>query len=194
MHIKSPPRPDDTDPVDVVTKSDVEKLYRAYAARVRAYFRRHGATEQTAEDLTQETFYKVFANIARFRGQGHPAAWLWKIARNTLLDAARTQPKTELAWSEDGDAETGIADPDAEPDETAEAHNLRDCVRRGFRRLEAEQPERAACLRWVVNDGLSMEQIAHLIDRSIGATREYLSQCRKKLRDYLIHCREFVGT
>jgi hypothetical protein len=36
-----------------------------------------------------------------------------------------------------------------------------------------------------VEDGLTTEDIAHLLDRTPGATREFVSQCRKRARLYL---------
>ena len=43
----------------------------------------------------------------------------------------------------------------------------------------------ANVLAWVVEDGLSMDDIAGLLDRTPGATREFVSQCRKRARIHL---------
>ena len=40
-------------------------------------------------------------------------------------------------------------------------------------------------MAWVVEDGLSIEDIAQLLERTPGATREFVSQCRKRARVYL---------
>ena len=39
-------------------------------------------------------------------------------------------------------------------------------------------------IRWIAEDDLDHEQIAGLLQRTPGATREYISQCRKKARHY----------
>lgn len=172
--------------------TDVSRWYREFAPRVRGYFRRHGARDDQAEDLVQETFHKVFLKAAQLRTRDCPAAWLWTIARNTLIDSTRAAHRNEQVWSEDGEREAVVADSAPEPDESLTGHDLRDCVRRGFKRLEREHPQRAACLRWAITDGLSMDQLAQVLGRTAGATREYLSQCRRKLREYLSHCREYM--
>ena len=40
-------------------------------------------------------------------------------------------------------------------------------------------------MTWIVEDGLSNDDIAQLLDRTPGATREFISQCRKRARVYL---------
>ena len=40
-------------------------------------------------------------------------------------------------------------------------------------------------MTWIVEDGLTNEQISELLDRTPGATREFISQCRKRARFYL---------
>jgi hypothetical protein len=47
-------------------------------------------------------------------------------------------------------------------------------------------------LPWLVTDHLSIREIAGILERSEGATREYLSQCRKKLEPFLQVCRELL--
>jgi DNA-directed RNA polymerase specialized sigma24 family protein len=40
-------------------------------------------------------------------------------------------------------------------------------------------------MTWIVEDGLSNDDIAELLNRTPGATREFISQCRKRARHYL---------
>ena len=48
--------------------------------------------------------------------------------------------------------------------------------------------EAGQAIVWAAVDGLKSTQIAELIGRSAGATREFLSQTRKRLREYLEPC------
>ena len=52
-------------------------------------------------------------------------------------------------------------------------------------RFEEAAPSHAAVISWIAADGLSHEEIAQLLDRSPGATREFISQCRKRARVHL---------
>lgn len=59
-----------------------ERVYQFHLFRIRQ--------DQDAEDLTSETFTKVFQKIDTFREDGAPfSAWLFTIARNTLIDFTR---------------------------------------------------------------------------------------------------------
>ncbi len=42
-----------------------------------------------AEDVMQDTFIKVFQNSNLYSEQGSPKAWLYRIAKNTLIDFQR---------------------------------------------------------------------------------------------------------
>jgi hypothetical protein len=41
-------------------------------------------------------------------------------------------------------------------------------------------------------EGESIEEIGNRIGRTIAATKEYLSQCKKKLLPFISHCRELL--
>jgi RNA polymerase sigma factor (sigma-70 family) len=76
-----------------------------------------------------------------------------------------------------------------EPDIPAGA--LDQCVQEGLKAFAAEYPERQLCL-FLQMEGASVDEIAAQIGRKPGATREFLSQCRKKLEPFVTHCRELI--
>ena len=65
---------------------DVADLYRQYNALVQRMHYRMTGNQQTAEDLTQDTFIKVIRNIHVYDGRVPFIAWLNRIARNTAID------------------------------------------------------------------------------------------------------------
>jgi len=67
-----------------------------------------------------------------------------------------------------------------------------ECFQRCWTRFEAESPTHAAVISWITQDGLTNEEISRLLDRSPGATREFISQCRKRARSYLAEWYELV--
>ncbi len=72
-------------------------LYRRYFPRVYAYMAYRVGRAQDAEDLTAEVFMKVARGFAGFedRGAGAFAAWLFRIAHNTVMQFHR-QPHNPL--------------------------------------------------------------------------------------------------
>ena len=58
------------------------------------------------------------------------------------------------------------------------------CVRRAWRAFAADHPERAEALERAVLEEWNTAELAAFLNRSAGATREYVSQCRKVWRGY----------
>lgn len=76
------------------------KLYELYQPKVKKYFLSRTGDVKRAEDLTSQTFEKALIGLDSFQWQGIPfAAWLFRIAKNTLYDAFRSEkakPKVSL--------------------------------------------------------------------------------------------------
>lgn len=76
-----------------------------------------------------------------------------------------------------------------EPDTPVGA--LDNCVQEGLKAFGAQYPERQMCL-FLQMEGATVDEIAAQIGRKPGATREFLSQCRKKLEPFVSRCRELI--
>jgi RNA polymerase sigma-70 factor (ECF subfamily) len=65
------------------------ELLKIYYADIFAYLRRLCGSKQDAEDLTQQTFLKVWSSLDGFKGRSKFSTWLHKIAYNTYIDWQR---------------------------------------------------------------------------------------------------------
>ena len=151
-------------------------LYRRYVHDLYRYLYHRVGNQQVAEDLTASTFGKALAGIGRYHEQGSFPAWLFSIARHTLLDYQR-----QLRPSVDVTAVAGaLADPAASPESqllrAEEARVLRDLVHQ----LPADQQE-AVMLRYF--GGLATADIAVLLHRREGAVRALLHRAITALRE-----------
>ncbi|MBI4454442.1 MAG: sigma-70 family RNA polymerase sigma factor [Acidobacteria bacterium] len=73
-------------------------LYDLYSKPVYNFIFRLIGTIEDAEDLTQETFLKVFNEIAKLRDPGQFKYWLYRIARNEVYQRIRRfKRKTEVS-------------------------------------------------------------------------------------------------
>lgn len=149
--------------------------------------------EHDARDVMQETFLRVWRHCASFRGDSELLAWVRGIMRRAIVDHFRAIRPEEALEDDDGELSPAAAEQVARlsmesgdrPDAWLSAKQRERCYREGFARFEAAFPLHAAVMRWVVEDGLTNEQIAALLRRTPGATREFVSQCRKKARLHL---------
>lgn len=153
-----------------------------------------------AEDIVQDAMIKVWQRCDSFRGEGHPVAWVRQIVRRTLLDALRAAPPEEPLQQEDGtltsNAATAVAalsERIPRPEDLRDKRMAQAAYQQGWARFAQAHPEHAAVLRWVVEDGMELTDLAALLGRTSGATREYVSQCRKKARPFLEEWRSLVS-
>jgi len=145
-----------------------------------------------ARDLVQDTFLKVWQRCATFRGDSELLPWIKSILRNAAIERLR-QPLREVPLDEGDDmsaeVQQRIAELSCEQTATPETQALRrQLVERfdsGWGRFRENDPVHANVLAWLVEDGLSIDEIARLLGRTPGATREFLSQCRKRARVHL---------
>jgi RNA polymerase sigma-70 factor, ECF subfamily len=71
------------------------ELYERFSPEIYRYLLRHlDGRREAAEDLTAEVFVKVLERLDRYQFRGLPfSAWLYRIARNHMIDHLRARPK-----------------------------------------------------------------------------------------------------
>ena len=94
---------------------DFEEIYQTYFADVYRYALALSRDAHTAEEVTQETFFRALASIDQFRGDCQLRVWLCQIARNQYLSLCRERKHRGELDREPGDdgIESGFADRDA---------------------------------------------------------------------------------
>ncbi|HML37150.1 MAG TPA: RNA polymerase sigma factor [Bacillota bacterium] len=70
-------------------KERFREIYENYQSAVYGYLFYMTHDEQTAQDLSQETFLKIYLGLKRIREDSNLKAWCMTIARNTFLSYAR---------------------------------------------------------------------------------------------------------
>ena len=146
-------------------------VYRYIASRV------HRPSD--AEDLTQLVFVKALEALPRYQSRGIPfGGWLFRLARNTVIDHSRTRHDHI-----DRDTASGQAGSDAGPDEVTVARLEMDEVAVALAALTDEQRE-AIALRFFA--GLSAREAAEVMGKQEGTIRglqfRAIAALRRQLR------------
>jgi len=147
---------------------------------------------ELARDLVQDTFIKVWMRCATFKGESELLPWIRSILRHGLLDRLRRPDREILLDSEheqSDEMQRQIAELSAQsvpqPEDETRRAELDACFRRCWQRFESAAPAHALIIAWIVEDGLTHQEIAEMLGRTPGATREFISQCRKRARVHL---------
>lgn len=83
-------------PVDEQLARRVAELFEQHRSAVFAYLARLTASAEMAEELTQETFLKVFAARDRLSEVANERAWIFRVATNACFSALRRRRR--FAW------------------------------------------------------------------------------------------------
>lgn len=153
-------------------------LYEAFAPRLYrfALFRVRDAAD--AEDLVQRVFVKMIEALPRYEQRGIPfAAWVFRTARNAVIDVERTRrPTHQLEDAGDRPGE------DPGPDELAEQSWERETLLAAIRELTREQQD---VISYRFFGGLSPREIGVLMGRREGTIRALQFRAIDALRRHL---------
>ncbi len=99
----------------------MEQLYREYSDRVYSYIWMLVRHKQTAEDLTQETFYRAYKGYDNFNQQSTIPTWLLKIARNITYDYFRRKKVIQFfSFEKEHDHDTEEVSPESHAEKNEE--------------------------------------------------------------------------
>jgi RNA polymerase sigma-70 factor (ECF subfamily) len=139
------------------------ELYDACFDRVYRFIFFRVTDVQAAEDLTSQVFLKAWEKLGRYRPQGPFVAWLYAIARNTVIDNYRTRKQTVSL-----DEATPIAAQDAKLDDHMEFQFEVQSLQAAMQYLTQDQQE-VITLKFMAD--YDTTQIAKHMGRSEGAVR-----------------------
>jgi RNA polymerase sigma-70 factor (ECF subfamily) len=160
-----------------------DEIVREHSARVYRLAYRLTGNRQDAEDLTQETFLRVFRSLSGYT-PGTFEGWLHRITTNLFLDSVRRAKRVRMDAM--GDDAASVVDDDAlsRPERGFEHAHLDNDVQAA---LDALRPEYRAAVVLCDIEGLSYEEIAVTLGVKLGTVRSRIHRARAQLRRELAH-------
>ena len=150
-------------------------FYDAHVDRVYAFIARRVEHRQAAEDLTSTVFLKALESVTSYRG-GSAVAWVFRIARNTVIDHYRTR-----RVHADLEAVPQLAGDD-NPARTAEQRLELERVQRALDTLTPDQRDLLTLRLW---EDLSYADIAALLGKTEAGCKMAASRALAALRRLL---------
>ncbi len=150
-----------------------ETLFRQFQSAVYGWIIRIVRDSGVAEDLTVETFWRIYRAHARFHPEGNFGAWARRIATNVALDHLKTA-RREVALPDDLAA-------GAKPDPVVH-REVHERIERAFRQLPARL-QAAAALALI--EERPYQEIAEALGTSVGAVKSRVFRAVRLLRKKL---------
>jgi RNA polymerase sigma-70 factor (ECF subfamily) len=136
---------------------------------------------QDAEDLTQETFIRVFRSLSNYQ-PGTFEGWLHRITTNLFLDMVRRRQRIRFeALPEDTERLRGT---EPSPEQVYSDTHLDPEIQAA---LDALPPEFRVAVVLCDIEGLSYEEIAATLGIKLGTVRSRIHRGRVQLRAALAH-------
>lgn len=161
--------------------SCMSTAWRAHEREILAFLSHRLPDRDAAEDVLQDIFVKAIRAGQGFCVLENPRAWLFQVARTTVIDRFRTTHLHEELTPEVINCTAGAADA-APPVAT-----LAGCIARA---LDALQPTDAAILRACDLNGETQAAYARRHGQSLAAVKSRLLRARQRLRERLVEACE----
>ncbi len=159
--------------------TDFAELVRRYEDRIYNLCRYLVRDPRDAQDAAQDVFLKAYRGLKDFRPDSSLYTWIYRIAVNTSLDyrrRSRREASREAALSDDLPSAQPL------PDQVYESKEITEAIQAALPRLR-EKLRAPIVLREI--EGLSYEEIAKVLDLSVGTVKSRISRARDELRNLL---------
>jgi RNA polymerase sigma-70 factor (ECF subfamily) len=150
----------------------ITRLYEEYSDRIYRYALWQVGDPAIAEDITAEVFVRAFRHHEQLAEGSYQQAWLYRVAKNLIIDQARRKQPVPLDDTEPQPAATNVA-AEAQAQDEAEA----------LRKLVGELPpdmRSVVTLRFF--EHLAVQEVARILDKTPANVRVLQYRALKLLK------------
>lgn len=159
-----------------------EELFKLFYGKMLSVCLRYVGDRDTAQEILQEGFIKIFEKMGAFDYKGSFEGWIRRIVANTAIDAIRKAKKDPYLSDNDNDFKLGAEDL------MVERENLETIDLKAEVALEAVQklsPAYRAVFNLYVLEDYSHKEISEILGISEGTSKSNLAKARMNLQKIL---------
>jgi RNA polymerase sigma-70 factor (ECF subfamily) len=162
-----------------------EEIVLRYQAHIYSFIMSIVRNPDTASDITQELFIKVFKNLHKYNEENKLKNWMFALSRNLTMDYFRKNNKKIISLENQHIDEQSILDTlsDNSPKhlETAIENSTKEAINYALSQLPVEERELIA-----LKDSFTFQEIAQMQNKPIGTLLSKFNRSLKKLRKILL--------
>ncbi len=184
-------------------KEAFEQLYDKYDKLVRYRISFYIYDKAYISDLSQEVWEKIFKNASQYKkdkkNDGCAKAWVCQIAKYRCIDYLRRKKEgffgsddlVEIVdeVNKDQDNSSGSVT-ELETMNFEKSIEVDDCVTKGTDKFSIRFPACYRLIKIIAFDNLTIKELAELLGKKEGATRQQVSYCKKNFWKFIEHCLE----
>lgn len=173
------------DPLEALQAGDpapFEDFVRRFAPRLLGWFERSGAHRAEAEDLTQESFLRMYQRIHTYVPQGRPEAWALRIARNAWIDRRRRDGARPWRSGDTQEMSPLVADDQQGPVEVAAEREETEALQAALATLPEGQRE---AFELGVLQGLVYAEVSEVLGIPVGTVKSRIFHAVRRLQGLL---------
>lgn len=159
-----------------------ERLFQLYYGKLIVVTLRYISDRDTAEEVLQNGFIKIFEKLDSYDFKGSFDGWVRRIIANTAIDHIRRSKKDPLLSDSDTDFVNDAEDP------MVEMENLESLTLRGEKAMEAVQqlsPAYRTVFNMFVIENFSHKEIAEKLGITEGTSKSNLAKAKMNLKAIL---------
>lgn len=153
-------------------------LVLQYQEFLYTHVRRLVKTHENANDVTQNTFIKIYRNIHKFKGESKLYTWIYRIATNEALTFLRQQKRAFTAI----DISTNPLAEQLTADTVINSKDIQQLLQNAVETLPEKQ-RLVFVMRYF--DDLSYQSISEILDISTGGLKASYHHAAKKIEAYI---------
>jgi RNA polymerase sigma-70 factor, ECF subfamily len=167
-----------------------DELVEKYQGPLIGFFFRNCRDSQRSEDLSQETLLRVYNQAWDYLPQGRFRGWMYRVARNLLIDSIRRQSHDALIKAYTGkqadeeDSLNRLACEVISPEENANIKELALIVDELLGTIPEDQRLTFTLHHY---SELTLNEVAEVMDTNLATAKSRLRLAREKLREKLKH-------
>ncbi len=161
---------------------EFEVLYKEYYQRVYAFLYRLCDHADTAEELTQETFYQAFTSMHRYQGNSEVFTWLASIAKHTYYKHLKKHRQDLQSTNLDAVTELVCENEDANPELALQKKDIAETIR-GIIGQMPEKYREAVILR--IYADLPFSQVAKAMNITESSAKVLYFRAKKMVLEAL---------
>ncbi len=168
----------------------LEELFKRFSRPLYQFIYRHLPNEETASDLVQETFLRIFRHRKDYRPTSRFSYWIYRIAKNLCVDEKRRY------WNRNVSSASIVTSQDDNPvdliemqasdqpngAELLQRREMEDIIRDAIESLSEEQRQVMLLHKY---QGLAYKEIADILDITTESVKQRAYRAHVRLRELL---------